>query len=373
MRPRSLRGRLTVLYAALSCVGLLALAGATVEVLWIDVREDEEAARKQGLPPPELDVEERALLYGLAVGVPIALVLAGAGGWALAGRALRPLGAITDVARAIGANDLSRRLPPGGGAEVDALAQSLNELFARLERSLDEVRRFTADAAHELRTPLTAVMGRLEVALRHPRSEAELREEMGGALEDLGRIKGLVESLLTLARSDASALGAAGAAIDLETVAAEIVERDLPLAEQRAITLSLIAGGGGARVRTRGSPQLLARALGNLVDNAVVHGRDAGRVEVRLSCAQGRARVEVADDGPGVPEADRARLFERFFRGDPSRARASTAHDGFGLGLSIARRIVEAHGGTLTYAPHDAGSVFTIELPAEPSATSTSP
>jgi signal transduction histidine kinase len=230
-------------------------------------------------------------------------------------------------------------------------------LFARLQGSLDELRRFTADASHELRTPLTAVMGRLEVALRGRKSEKELREQIGESLEDLQRMKSLVESLLTLARADARQLVPTDQPVDLLRVAEEIVERDRPLAEERDITLTLTVE---ARPAARGSLQLLSRALGNLVDNAVTHGRPGGRVEVRLGAHDGRARVEVADDGPGVAEADRARLFERFFRGD----RARTANGGFGLGLSIARRIVEEHGGTVSYAPRGDGSAFTIELPA---------
>jgi signal transduction histidine kinase len=360
MKRWSLRTRLTVLYAALSCVGLFALAGATLEVLWIDVREDEEMARQRGEMPPQLGREERVLIWELAVGVPLAIAIAGAGGWWIAGRALRPLGDITDVARAVGANDLARRVPSGGGAEVDALAESLNGLFARLERSLDEVRRFTADAAHELRTPLTAVMGRLEVALRYLRSEGELRDEMGAALEDLGHMKSLVESLLTLARVDTGALADGAQPVELERVAQEIVERDGPLADERGVSLTFV-NESGASARARGSPQLLARALGNLVDNAILHGRSSGKVEVRLALHDGRARLAVADDGPGIDEPSRARLFERFFRADPSRARGP--HEGFGLGLSIARRIVEAHHGSLTYSPQSRGSVFTIELP----------
>jgi signal transduction histidine kinase len=361
MRPRTLRGRLTLLYGALTFFGVAALAAASWEVLYADVKEDEEHARAHAEPvPPGLDPAERALLYGLAAGVPIAMVLGGAGGWYLAGRALRPLGQIAEVARAVSANDLARRMPSGGGAEVDELAGALNELLARLERSLEEVRRFTADAAHELRSPLAAVMGRLEVALRHPRSEAELRDEMGGALEDLGRVNRLVESLLTLARADAGALAPGREPVELGPLAAEIVERDRPLAEERAVRLTLVID---REARTRGSPQLLARALGNLVDNAILHGRGGGAVIVRVGAADGRARLAVEDDGPGIPEAARARLFERFFRGDAARG----PRGGYGLGLSLARRIVEAHGGTLGYAPAPAapGSVFTIELPGD--------
>jgi len=355
---RTLRSRLTLLYGGLTFLALLAVGGAAAATVALDVAEDNRERAELGLPPEGLEPSQRNLLIGIAVALPIALVVGGAGGWWIAGRALRPLGAIAEVARAVSADDLARRVPSGGGAEVEAVASSLNGLLARLERALAEARRFTADAAHELRTPLATVMGKLEVALRHPRGEADLREAMGEALEALGRLRALTDGLLTLARSDAGQLGARSSTVDLAEVAARLVERDRAAAEERAMTLTLEA----KAARTVGDAGLLERAIGNLVANAVVHGRQGGRVALTVGSARDRAVVTVEDDGPGIPEPERARLFERFFRGDAARARAPSG--GFGLGLSIAREIVEAHRGAIRYAPRDGGgSVFTIDLP----------
>ncbi len=360
MRPRTLRGRLTLLYAALVCGALLTVGAGAVASVWWDLREDAAERAAEGLPPEGLDPGQRALLVTLAIGLPLVAAAGGAGGWLIARRALKPLADIAAVTRAVSADHLDRRVPTGGGAEVEEVAASLNALLERLARALADARRFTADAAHELRTPLAAVMGRLEVALRHPRGEADLADTIGGALEELQRLRALIDGLLTLARSDAGQLRAAAAPVDLAAVAARLVERDRPAADERAITVSLASDGPA---RALGDPGLLERAIGNLVANAVAYGRAGGRIDLRVGRRGDRAVVAVEDDGPGVPEAERARLFQRFFRGDAARARAPVG--GFGLGLSIAREIVAAHGGTLAYAPRDGGgSVFTVELPA---------
>jgi heavy metal sensor kinase len=359
MMARTLRGRLTLLYVGLTFLTLLAVGGGVAIMIAVDVAEDNRERAEQHLPPEGLEPEQRTMLIALAIGIPIVLVVGGLGGWWVAGRALKPLGKINEVTEAISADDLQRRVPRGGGAEVDALAASLNQLLSRLERSLADVRSFTADAAHELRSPLASVMGRLEVTLRHPRGEEDLKSTIADALEELVRMRALLDGLLTLARSDAGKLRAESDPVDLAAVAARLVERDRPAAEDRAITLELSAAPAAAR----GDARLLERAIGNLVDNAVLHGKSGGKVALRVDTSGERARCTVEDDGPGIPEAEVPRLFSRFFRGDAARTR--TAGAGFGLGLSIARTIVEVHGGSLTYAPRDGGGcVFTVDLPS---------
>ena len=243
---------------------------------------------------------------------------------------------------------------------MDALGRELHKLFARLERSLADTTRFTANAAHELRTPLQVVMGRLEVELLHGRGEDSAREAMSDALDELSRLRALIDGLLVLARAGAGQLPMADEAVDLFALAERVVERDRPLAEDRAIVLDLSASGP---VAARGDRLLLERAVGNLVTNAIVHGRAAGRVSISVGREGARAVVRVEDDGPGVAPAERERLFEPFHRGDGARTREP--HGGFGLGLSIARRIVEAHHGEVTWAPRPSGgSVFAVSLPA---------
>jgi two-component system OmpR family sensor kinase len=355
---RTLRGRLTLLYGVVALFALLAVGGAAVVMVAADIAEDNRERAAQGLPPQGIEPLQRSLLIDLGVALPAALVVAGIGGWLIAGRALKPLRTIAEVTRAISADDLARRLPTGGGAEVDALATALNGLFQRLERSLADVSRFTANAAHELRTPLAATMGRLEVELLHGKGEASARDTIGDALDELQRMRALCDGLLVLARADAGQLSAASATVDLAAVAARVVERDRPLAEDRGIALRLDAGAAF----TRGDPQLLERAVGNLVSNAVAYGRAGGVVAVAVAVDARSSTVRVEDDGPGVPTDERARLFDRFFRG--AAAREQSPRGGFGLGLSIARGIVEAHGGAVTYAPRDGGgSVFAVRLP----------
>ena len=354
----TLRGRLTLLYAALMGGALLVVGGSVAAVIAYDLAEDNAENLAHGLAPESFDPGQRLLLFGLGVGLPIVLALGAAGGWVIAGRALGPLREIARVVDDVSADRLDQRLATGGGAEVNSLATSLNQLLGRLERSLLDVRRFTADAAHELRTPLGAVMGQLEVALRHPRDEGDLRESIAGSLEELGRMKVLLEALLTLARIDERTLSAADE-VDLTALAARLVERDRPFAEDRAIALELL---GDAPVHTRGDRQLLERAVGNLLQNALGHGSAGGRVAVRVNALDRWARIVIEDDGPGVPEGDRGHLFERFFRGDAARARGPGT--GFGLGLSIARGIVESHRGRVGYAPREGGgSTFTVDLP----------
>jgi signal transduction histidine kinase len=194
------------------------------------------------------------------------------------------------------------------------------------------------------------------VALARPRGADELTDAIGGALEDLGRLRQLVDALLVLARADEGRLPGGGDPIDLTQLARELVALHGPAAEERAMRIEV--RGAAEPVVVRASRQLLARAAGNLVGNAVVHGRTGGRVVVVVSAEAARARLEVRDDGPGIPEAERAQLFERFHRG-------ASARDGggFGLGLSIARRLVEAQGGTVSFAPSpEGGSAFVIEL-----------
>jgi signal transduction histidine kinase len=357
----TLRARLTWLYAAVAFVALVSLGAGVGLVVRADLLEDAAERAAAGLPPEGLDPGQRQLLWLLGVGLPLALAGAGAGGWWIAGRALRPLDEIARVARAISANDLGRRLPSGGGAEVAQLAGSLNQLFARLERSLESSRRFTADAAHELRTPLTATMGRLEVALRHPAGEADLRDAIGAGLEELARLKSLLEGLLLLSRSDCAQLapGDRVALVDLAELAGRLVERDRAFAEERAISIELAR----APAFVRGDARLLERAIGNLLANALIHGRPGGRVALTPFSDGRHAGVAVEDDGPGVPEAERARLFERFFRGRDAERTEGGA--GFGLGLSIARAVAEAHRGSVRFQPRaGGGSIFTVELPA---------
>ncbi|MEU8890653.1 HAMP domain-containing sensor histidine kinase [Streptomyces sp. NPDC048442] len=286
----------------------------------------------------------------MLVGLPVLLVVVGGVTWLVTRRALRPVEGIRREMAAITASeDLSRRVPaPGTGDEVDRLAVTTNETLAALESSVERQRRFVADASHELRSPIASLRTQLEVAAAHP----ELLD-LEGAVEDTVRLQDLAADLLLLARLDAGEKPGA-ARFDLSAlVRKELAQRG----EGDRHPVSATLGDG---LEVTGSRGQLVRVLGNLLDNAQRHAGSSVAVALRGE-ANGRVVLEVADDGAGVPEAERERIFERFVRLDDARSRDD---GGAGLGLAIARDVARRHGGTLTVrqAP-GGGAVFTLVLP----------
>jgi len=298
-------------------------------------------------------------LETLFVIVPLGLGLAASGGALMARKALAPVDAMSRTARRIKAEELSRRVElRGTGDELDRLAEMLNEMLARLEGAFGEMRRFSADAAHELRTPLTALKGGLEVALRAARSPEEYRQVLGASLEDVDRLIRLAEDLLLVGRSRAD-LAAPRAPVDLEQLALEVLDVGAQLAQPRRVTIRIEVG---EPVTVLGDVTALQRAVLNLIENAVKYTPAGGLVELTVDREDHSGLLSVRDTGPGIPSGEAARVFEPFVRLDAARSRES---GGAGLGLSIARSIVVAHGGTLTLETAlGHGSRFTIRLPA---------
>ena len=294
----------------------------------------------------------------LLLALPVALLLTAAGGWWLARRALRPVEQMTRAAERIEVENLADRLvEPGTADEVGHLARTLNAMLERIRSGVEQQRRLVDDASHELRTPLAAMRAELDVSLRTDDLTPAARSVLESVRDEVDRLGRTVDDLLTLASIDQGRLELATEAVELDQVAMRAGDALRPLAARRSITIRV----NGSPAAIRGDPERLRQAFGNLIDNAVKFSPDGGVVEVRTSAANGTARVTISDDGPGVAEDDRERIFERFYRADPSRTRATA---GSGLGLSIARDIAEAHGGRLDYeprAPH--GSAFSIELP----------
>ncbi|MEV1005911.1 HAMP domain-containing sensor histidine kinase [Streptomyces sp. NPDC049881] len=285
----------------------------------------------------------------LVTGLPFVLLVVAGATWLLTRRAFRPVEGIRREMDAIThSGDLSRRVPqPATRDEIGRLATTTNETLAALESSVERQRRFVADASHELRSPIASLRTQLEVGQAHP----ELLD-VPGAVQDTVRLQALAADLLLLARLDAGERPA-GKPVRLGTlVADEVAQR---VGDRHPVR---VTGDGGDPVVT-GSRTQLARVLGNLLDNAQRHA--AGAVRVAVLRRDGAAVVEVADDGAGVPEADRERIFERFVRLDDARSRDE---GGAGLGLAIARDVAARHGGTLTVttAP-EGGALFTLRLP----------
>ncbi|MFJ7770602.1 sensor histidine kinase [Streptomyces sp. NPDC097107] len=284
----------------------------------------------------------------MLIGFPLLLAVVGWVTWLVTGRALRPVAGIRREMTAITASeDLARRVPvPDTHDEVARLASTTNRTLAALESSVERQRRFVADASHELRSPIASLRTQLEVAAAHP----ELLD-LDGAVEDTVRLQRLAADLLLLARLDAGERPA-DARVDLAALAREE-------AGGRSGVSVRAEDDVAGEVTVAGSRGQLGRVLANLLDNAQRHARSAVEVSVRRD--GGTAVVAVADDGEGVPAADRERIFERFVRLDAARSRDD---GGAGLGLAIARDVAVRHGGTLTV--HEApagGALFELRLP----------
>lgn len=333
-------------------------AGRPVRVLaWPATVDGLALVIRVGRPESAVRAEVSRLLLVLGLGLPLAVLLSAVGGSLLARRALAPVTAMADRAQGITAERLHERLPLAGtGDELERLGAAFNATLERLERSFEQLRRFTADASHEMRTPLAALRSTGEVALQHG-DLAAAREAIGSMLEETERLTRLVESLLTLARADAGTAPVARAAVDLVELAREVASLLGPLAEERGQTVSVEAL---APVTVTADRALLRRALVNVLDNAIKYGPRGSRVTVRAGGWGANAVLEVADEGPGIAAEHHARVFDRFYRVDPGRSRDQ---GGTGLGLAIARWAVEANGGRieLESAP-DRGSTFRILL-----------
>jgi heavy metal sensor kinase len=295
----------------------------------------------------------------IVVGILLTLGLGTLGGLWLTGSALTPLQWMIVTCRRIARGDLSQRVNlPQRSDEIGQLAASFDEMVARLEESFAAQRQFIADASHELRTPLTAIAGSLDVLLLGPEGDpATTHRMLNGMRRELQRLTRLVSDLLTLTRMDArQALRLQ--TIDLTALAREVTDQIRPVAGAR--TLQLETSGD---TRVEGDADRLRQVLLNLMDNAVrFTDAEKGTIRIGIYQADGNVRLTVSDNGIGIPTEAQPHLFERFYRADRARARAS---GGSGLGLAIVKAIVQAHGGTIgavKSAPGE-GSVFEIMIP----------
>ena len=369
--PRTLRLRLTLLYAAVFC-GCAAVLGAAA-VIFKPGFLVHSAYQSAGGSPHTVsrpwDGSLGSFLAGVtahhnvgggaAMGAILVLLAAGAG-WLIAGRVVRPLRTITSAARDISATNLHRRLDPGGrGSEFAELGDTLNGLFGRLEASFESQRRFVANASHELRTPLSAGRALLQVALADPGATMEtLRAACQEVLALGDQQERLISALLTLATSQrglerAEPLDLAG------------LTRKVLLARQQE------AGRRGVQVSTAltpapaaGDPNLAESLVANLIDNAIRHNQPGGRVEISAGPAAAGALLSVRNTGPVIPADQVDRLFEPFRQLGAERIRHGEGH---GLGLAIVGAIAAAHGATVTARARPEGGLdITVTFPARP-------
>jgi len=299
------------------------------------------------------------ILVVLVFGFPVVVGLAGLGGYMIARRALAPIDSLASEARRITADRLHERLSvPNQQDEIGRLAAVINETFARLESSFDQLRRFTADASHELRTPLAVIRGTGEVGLAQAQTVADCKEAMGSMLEEVDRLTNLVDTLLRLSYGDAGTIRLRRELTILGDLVDDVATSLTILAEERGQKLSVEVSDDIDVMIDR---LVLREAISNVVDNAIKYSRRGATIHIRVLAREGAGVIEVVDQGPGVPAEHRQRIFDRFFRIDQARSRGS---GGTGLGLAIAKWAVEANGGVIDadHAP-GGGSVFRITLP----------
>jgi signal transduction histidine kinase len=303
----------------------------------------------------DVDAQTARLGAALAIGIPVLVVIVAFTAWLVIGRTLRPVESIRSEVEAITASQLHRRVPePAVDDEVGRLARTMNRMLGRLESAAEAQRAFVADASHELRSPLTGIRAQLEVDLAHGDGVSRERTERE-ALGEVVRLQRMVDDLLILARGDEPAVERAREPVDLDDLVLREIDR-LRTRGRIAVDATGLSAG-----QVKADREALARAVRNLLDNAERHAGSC--VWIGLSEEGDTVTLTVEDDGPGIPEEQRSRVFERFARVDAARGRGE---GGTGLGLAIARQIVELHGGEITLGGSaHGGARFIVRLPAE--------
>ena len=305
----------------------------------------------------DLEALRRFACWLVAAGA-VVLGLGLGGGWWVATRAIRPVEDISAAASRISAGSLSERINVADtDSELGRLAGVLNSTFARLEAAFAQQKQFTADASHELRTPIAVLISEAQTALARERTAAEYRETVEGCLDTAQQMRRLTHSLLELARYDAGQEPLERGPFDLAERARACLELVGPLARERGIQIhsDLLPAA------TLGDVDRLGQVIINLLTNAIYYNRPNGEVRVGTRLENGAAILTVADTGQGIAAEELPHIFERFYRGDKSRARAEGRS---GLGLAIGKAIVAAHGGSLEVSSQlGAGTTFTVKLP----------
>jgi len=338
--------------------------GVPLRLLSVPIRQGEQLVNilRVGTSLQPTDRMLRRLLVGLYIASPVALLVSLLGGWFLAGRALRPVHAITQAARRIAAGDWSQRiLTPHSNDEIGQLASTFNDMIGRLEVSFKQIRQFSADASHELRTPLTITKGETELALRRPRQAEDYRAVLESNLEEIDRMSRIVDELLFLSRADLGEIKLKMVPVQLDDLVREIQQQAMVLGMDRHVQAVLNAV---EPVLIQGDDLRLRELLLNLVDNAVKYSYEGQTVELALVVEGSHAKIMVRDHGIGIAPENQARVFDRFYRTDEARAHGAK---GTGLGLAICKWIVEVHHGTIELdSTVHGGSCFTVFLPLIP-------
>jgi heavy metal sensor kinase len=291
--------------------------------------------------------------------VPLTLLISVIGGWFLAHKSLRPVDTVTRAAREITAQNMNKRLPTHhADDEIGRLTEQFNDMISRLQASFAEIQQFSADASHELRTPLTIMRGEIEVALRSARLPASTRDLLRSTHDELVRLSSIVDSLMTLVKSDSGRLVFDFQPVRLDSMIEELAEDAKLLAKPKNIVVKLTRC---ESISMNGDATRLKQLFLNLIDNAIKYTPSHGRISLSLEREDGSALIAVKDTGIGIPRRFQEKIFERFYR---------VAHDntetvpGSGLGLSIAKWIAQAHHGSIEVKSREKkGSTFVVSLP----------
>jgi signal transduction histidine kinase len=351
----TIRVRLTLWFVGMLLVALVLLMGWAYYEMFIEHRTPDTVVLLQATGEKALAELGEIFLYG---GVP-ALLITLVGGWFLMRRVLAPVISLTQTAERMDLGNLKERLPrTGNGDELDRLTEVFNSMMTRLDDSVSRVREFSLHASHELKTPLTVMHAGIESALREDQITPAQRDLLAGQLDEIQRLAKIVDGLTLLARADSGQV-----AMHCESVRLDELVRDSFTDAQ------MLAGPGHVKVElaaceevvVQGDRHRLRQLLLNLTDNAIKYNRPQGSVTITLNRKNGTAVLNIANTGAGIAPEKIPRVFDRFFRGDPSH---SSAVDGCGLGLSIAQWIVHAHGGSIAIVSEpDALTRVTVRLP----------
>jgi signal transduction histidine kinase len=297
------------------------------------------------------------IVQGLAWAAAIAILLAIAGGLLTRRSVLRRVEAINRTALAIVQGDLSQRVPTRNSSdEFDQLTQTINAMLGQIQLLVEGVRNTSNAIAHDLRTPLTELRSRLEGLLARASLPDPAADEIHEAVADIDRLIAIFNALLRLAEIDSGVRASGFCRVELADLVDQVSEVYSPIAEEKEITFAVDVGD---RLGVNGDPYLLAQAVGNLVDNAVKYTPPYGKISVALERRKdGRAAVKVADSGPGIPPDERAKVTDRFYRGDVSRKTP-----GVGLGLSLVAAVARLHGGALEFDDNSPGLIAILLLP----------
>jgi len=302
----------------------------------------------------QLTQAKRRIVQALTWGIAIMVLLAFFGGILLSRRTVRKIERINQTARSIISGDLSRRIPVTNRND-DQLADNLNQMLDRIQTLMEDIRRVSDNIAHDLRTPLTRLRQHLEEARQEEKADSRTAANLENSIKEADSLLVTFNALLRIARIEAGQMTAGFAPLDFRTLLDDVVEFYEPLAEEKSQQLTFDLGNN---ISTLGDRDLLFQALANVIENAIKYTPENGKISVSLSRRQNEAVITISDNGPGIPEAEREKVFRRFYRLDQSRSTS-----GNGLGLSMVSAVISMHSGTITLMDNRPGLRTEMRFP----------